>query len=98
MLIEEFVSVVDQVFILASFFSRFISNLILIDVGRNWYEILRQFDSLMMTIYHPIACPANWAQGQQVLIKRDVSTQDAADYRCVEIKPWFRLAPCPEKI
>jgi alkyl hydroperoxide reductase subunit AhpC len=66
-------------------------------VGRNWYEILRQFDSLMMTIYHPIACPANWAQGQQVLIKKDVSTQDAAEYRCVEIKPWFRLAPCPEK-
>mmetsp|Transcript_6761 Transcript_6761/g.7375 ORF Transcript_6761/g.7375 Transcript_6761/m.7375 type:complete len:217 (-) Transcript_6761:146-796(-) len=67
-------------------------------IGRNWYEFLRQYDALMMVIYHPIACPANWAQGQQVMIKKDVATSDAADYRCVEIKPWFRLAPCPEKL
>lgn len=34
----------------------------------------------------------------QVLVKKDVTTADAADYRPVEIKPWFRVAPCPEKM
>lgn len=100
MLIEEFDSAADRVFLSVStnvckYFLRLSSYF---HSGRNWYEFLRQYDALMMVIYHPVACPANWAQGQQLMIKKDVSTHDAADYRCVEIKPWFRLAPCPEKL
>ena len=97
MLIEGFVTVVDRAFSLVLHYHPPSLQLIL-STGRNWYEFLRQYDALMMVIYHPIACPANWAQGQQVMIKKDVATSDAADYRCVEIKPWFRLAPCPEKL
>lgn len=67
-------------------------------VGRNWYEVLRQFDAIILTSYHPIITPANWGQGGQVVIKKEVSTSEAADYRPVEIKPWFRVAPCPEKV
>eukprot|EP01031_Cornospumella_fuschlensis_P032486 gene32486-39276_t len=43
-------------------------------IGRNWYEFLRQYDAIMMSTYHPIVCPANWGQGQQVLIKKDIAT------------------------
>lgn len=66
--------------------------------GRNFYEFLRQFDALMMTTYHPIVCPANWGQGQQVFIRKEVETKDAVEYRCAEIKPWFRVAPCPDNV
>jgi hypothetical protein len=67
-------------------------------VGRNWYEFLRQYDALMLSNYHPVVCPANWGQGQPVVIKKDVPTREVAEYRPVEIKPWFRVASCPEKM
>jgi hypothetical protein len=30
------------------------------------------------------------------MIQKDASIEEAAMYRYVEIKPWFRLTPCPE--
>eukprot|EP01038_Epipyxis_sp_PR26KG_P005100 gene5100-7109_t len=65
-------------------------------IGRNWYEVLRQFDALTLTSYHNVICPANWGQGQELMLRKDISPEEAAAYRYVEIKPWFRLTPCPE--
>lgn len=43
-----------------------LSTFVLMSAGRNWYEVLRQYDALMMSNYHPVVCGANWAQGGQV--------------------------------
>lgn len=64
--------------------------------GRNWFESLRQFDAVMLVTAHPVVCPCNWGQGQKVLIRKDVPAKDAAEYKAAEIKPYFKLAPCPE--
>lgn len=66
-------------------------------IGRNLYEIVRQFDALMVATYHPVVCPVNWGQGQQVMMKVTVTDKDADEYRYTELKPWFKLLPCPEK-
>ena len=66
-------------------------------IGRNWYEVIRQFDALMMSTFHPLACPSNWGQGQQELLKKEVESKDAPEYRGLEIRPWFRLTACPDK-
>lgn len=65
-------------------------------LGRNWFESLRQFDAIMLVTAHPVVCPCNWGQGQKVLIRKDVPAKDAAEYKAAEIKPYFKLAPCPE--
>ncbi len=64
--------------------------------GRNWYEVLRQFDALTLTTTHRVVCPSNWGQGQEVLLQEGISVEEAALYRYVEIRPWFKLTPCPE--
>lgn len=66
--------------------------------GRNWFECLRQFDATMLVTLHPVVCPCNWGQGQKVLMRKDVPVKDVTEYRAAEIKPWFRLAPCPDNI
>ena len=65
-------------------------------VGRNWYEVLRQFDALFMVTIHRVVCPSNWGHGQEVMVQKDATVEEAANYRYVEIKPWFRLTPCPD--
>lgn len=65
-------------------------------VGRNWYEVLRQFDALNMVTMHKVVAPSNWCQGQEVMLKRDVTPEEAAEYRYVEIKEWFKVTSCPE--
>ena len=45
-------------------------------VGRNFAEVLRALDALQATYGTPIATPANWAQGQDVIIA--LSLDDAA--------------------
>lgn len=64
--------------------------------GRNWYEFVRQYDALSLSINHRVVCPSNWGQGQEVMLQKDISSEEAANYRYVEIKPWFKLTPCPE--
>lgn len=76
----------------------FLSTFRIYNPGRNWFECLRQFDATMLVTLHPVVCPCNWGQGQKVLIRKDVSAKDAAEYKSAEIKPWFRLAPCPDNI
>ena len=45
--------------------------------GRNFAEILRAIDSIQLTAKHQVATPANWQQGDDVIITAAVSNEDA---------------------
>jgi alkyl hydroperoxide reductase subunit AhpC len=45
--------------------------------GRNFDEILRVIDSLQLTAKHKVATPANWKQGEDVIITAAVSDDEA---------------------
>jgi thioredoxin-dependent peroxiredoxin len=65
--------------------------------GRNFAEILRAIDSLQLTATQPVATPANWQPGDEVIIGLGVSDADALvrfpGYRTV--KPYLRLTDQP---
>ena len=45
--------------------------------GRNFDEILRVIDSMQLTAKHKVATPANWKQGDDVIITAAVSNEEA---------------------
>ena len=45
--------------------------------GRNFDEILRALDSMQLTARHKVATPAQWKQGQDVIISGSVSDEEA---------------------
>ncbi|MGR3344501.1 MAG: peroxiredoxin [Paracoccaceae bacterium] len=45
--------------------------------GRNFDELLRALDSVQLTVNHQVATPANWKQGEDVIITAAVSDEDA---------------------
>ena len=45
--------------------------------GRNFNELLRVIDSLQLTANHQVATPADWNQGDDVIITGAVSDEDA---------------------
>lgn len=45
--------------------------------GRNFDEILRALDSIQLTARHQVATPANWQQGEDVIVTPAVSDEDA---------------------
>ena len=65
--------------------------------GRNFDEVLRIIDSLQLTAKHKVATPANWKQGEDVIIAGSVSNDEAkqifGDWK--EPKPYIRIVPQP---
>lgn len=65
--------------------------------GRNFDEILRALDSIQLTADHQVATPANWQQGEDVIITPAVSNEAAkerfGDYETV--LPYLRKTRQP---
>ncbi|MGV6848237.1 MAG: peroxiredoxin [Marinibacterium sp.] len=66
-------------------------------VGRNFAEVLRALDGLQRTYGQPLATPANWEAGQDVIIGLSMDDADAeAKYGPLDIKlPYLRFAKNP---
>jgi len=68
--------------------------------GRNFDELLRVIDSLQLTDNEKVATPANWKDGDDVVILPSISNEDAdklfpKGYK--ELKPYLRMTPQPNK-
>ena len=68
--------------------------------GRNFDELLRVIDSLQLTAKYSVATPANWKDGDKVVISTSVKDEDIAakfpkGYE--RIKPYLRMTPQPNK-
>jgi alkyl hydroperoxide reductase subunit AhpC len=67
--------------------------------GRNFDEILRALDSIQLTAKHRVATPANWRQGQDVIIAGSVSDDEAKKLfpkGWKALKPYLRVIEQPK--
>ena len=67
--------------------------------GRNFDELLRVIDSLQLTAKHKVATPADWKQGEDVIITGAVSDEEANElFPGYEAKkPYLRVTAQPNK-
>jgi len=69
--------------------------------GRNFAEILRVIDSLQLTDGYKVATPANWKDGEDVVIIPSIKDPDEIKKLFPkghqEIKPYLRMTPQPNK-
>lgn len=68
--------------------------------GRNFDELLRVLDSLQLTANYSVATPANWKDGERVVITTAVKDEDIAakfPKGYDRIKPYLRMTPQPNK-
>ena len=68
--------------------------------GRNFNEILRVIDSLQLTANYHVATPADWKDGEDVIVVPAVSTEDAQKKFTKGlniVKPYLRYTPQPNK-
>jgi len=67
-------------------------------VGRNFAEVLRALDALQLTFNAPLATPANWAVGQDVIVALALNDDQAREkYGDIDIKlPYLRTVKSPE--
>jgi alkyl hydroperoxide reductase subunit AhpC len=66
--------------------------------GRNFQEILRVIDSLQLTAGHKVSTPADWKQGEDVIIGSAVSDDDAKKLfpnGYTAVKPYLRVTKQP---
>jgi alkyl hydroperoxide reductase subunit AhpC len=67
--------------------------------GRNFDEILRALDSMQLTAKHKVATPAQWKQGQDVIIAGSVSDDEAKNLfpqGWKAPKPYLRITQQPK--
>jgi alkyl hydroperoxide reductase subunit AhpC len=66
--------------------------------GRNFNEVLRVLDSLQLTAKHRVSTPADWKQGEDVILSGSV-TEDEAKKLYPQgwktPKPYIRIVPAP---
>ncbi|GAA3949004.1 peroxiredoxin [Chitinophaga oryziterrae] len=68
--------------------------------GRNFQEVLRVIDSLQLTAKYSVATPANWQDGEDVIVTAAIKTEDIPEkfpkgHKI--IKPYLRTTPQPNK-
>jgi thioredoxin-dependent peroxiredoxin len=66
--------------------------------GRNFDEVLRVIDSLQLTAKHKVSTPAQWKQGENVIISGSVSDDEAKELYPEgwdAPRPWLRIVPQP---
>ena len=66
--------------------------------GRNFDEVLRVIDSLQLTAQHKVATPANWRDGEDVIIAGSVSDDEAKTIYpdgWESPRPYIRIVPQP---
>ena len=66
-------------------------------VGRNFAEVLRALDALQATYQTPIATPANWQHGQDVIVALSLNDDEAkAKFGDIDVKlPYLRTTKQP---
>ena len=68
--------------------------------GRNFHEILRVIDSLQLTENHKVATPANWQQGEDVVIVPALKDEEEIKQRFPQgytaVKPYLRFTAQPK--
>ena len=69
--------------------------------GRNFNEILRVIDSLQLTDNYKVATPANWQDGEDVVIVPSIKDETELKERFPKgytaVKPYLRFTPQPNK-
>jgi alkyl hydroperoxide reductase subunit AhpC len=68
--------------------------------GRNFAEILRVIDSLQLTAKYKVATPANWTDGDDVIVGGSVMDDEARrlfPQGWKTVKPYLRVLPQPGK-
>ncbi|MDH0745687.1 peroxiredoxin [Pseudomonas sp. GD03842] len=69
--------------------------------GRNFHEILRVIDSLQLTDSHKVATPANWQDGEDVVIVPSIKDEEEIKQRFPKgykaVTPYLRLTPQPNR-
>ncbi len=68
--------------------------------GRNFQEILRVIDSLQLTAKFSVSTPADWQDGQDVIISPAIDNESAKEKfpkGFTELRPYLRFTPQPNK-
>jgi alkyl hydroperoxide reductase subunit AhpC len=68
--------------------------------GRNFQEILRVIDSLQLTANYSVATPADWKDGEDVVVVPAIKTEDIPakfPKGHTIVKPYLRTTPQPNK-
>ena len=68
--------------------------------GRNFHELLRVLDSMQLTAGHKVATPADWKNGEDVIIVASLSDAEAKEKfpnGWKAVKPYLRIVPQPGK-
>jgi thioredoxin-dependent peroxiredoxin len=67
--------------------------------GRNFTEVLRVLDSLQLSAKYSVATPADWVEGEDVIVSLAVSTEDAEKKfpkGLTVVNPYLRYTPQPD--